>query len=279
VGGLVLAALVLITVSFRSSALDGVQGTGATVLKPFEIAADRVTRPFRDTVTWFHGLVDARNENKRLRAQIQDYRQQVIQDEGALQQSVYLQKELNYHGPPSVKDFAHVNAEVSVNPQSAIDQSIVILAGSNDGVHVNNVVVEPTGGLDDAGALIGIVTKVTPSQSRVTLLTSNASAVTATDLTDPKVVGSIRAGNSGVLILDQVPQEPTVRRGDTIITTGDLPGSGQFTSKFPKGIPIGTVSSRSNSDSSLFQDIQVKPLVDLTSIRSVVVLVPPKTTG
>ena len=36
----------------------------------------------------------------------------------------------------------------------------------------------------------------------------------------------------------------------------------------------GTVSSQSNSDANLFQNIQVKPLVDLTSIESVVVLVP-----
>ena len=43
VGGLVLLSLVLITVSFRSSALDGVQGTAASVLRPFEVAADRVT--------------------------------------------------------------------------------------------------------------------------------------------------------------------------------------------------------------------------------------------
>ena len=67
VGVLVLLSLVLITVSFRSSALDGVQSTGATILKPFEVAADRVTRPFRDTVGWFHGLVDARSDNRRRR--------------------------------------------------------------------------------------------------------------------------------------------------------------------------------------------------------------------
>jgi hypothetical protein len=37
------------------------------------------------------------------------------------------------------------------------------------------------------------------------------------------------------------------------------------------------VSSQSNLDTSLFQNIQVRPLVDLSSIRSVVVLVPKQT--
>ena len=62
VGGLVLLSLVLITVSFRSSALDGVQGTAASVLRPFEVAADRVTRPFRDAVE-----LDARADRREVR--------------------------------------------------------------------------------------------------------------------------------------------------------------------------------------------------------------------
>jgi cell shape-determining protein MreC len=79
-----------------------------------------------------------------------------------------------------------------------------------------------------------------------------------------------------VLILDRVPKQPYVRRGDMIITAGSI-GSGPLKSKFPRGIPIGTVASQSNTDANLFQNIQVKPLVDFSSVRSVVVLVPKKT--
>src|SRR3978361_1159522 len=65
VGGLVLLSLVLITVSFRSSALDGVQGTAASVLRPFEVAADRVSRPFRDAVSWGRGRGHPKAANTR----------------------------------------------------------------------------------------------------------------------------------------------------------------------------------------------------------------------
>src|SRR5205085_12055738 len=92
VGLLVLASLVLITVSFRSSALDGVQSTGATILRPFEIAADRVTRPFADTIGWFRGLVDAKGENKKLKEENAALRNQLILEVGALQENVQLQK-------------------------------------------------------------------------------------------------------------------------------------------------------------------------------------------
>jgi rod shape-determining protein MreC len=278
VGLLVLASLVLITISFRSTALDGVQGAGATALRPFEIAADRVTRPFRDTVGWFRGLVDARSENRKLRAEVDQLRQQVILDESAVQQNVELQKALDYHGPPSVASFRRVNTFVLANPQGPIDQTVTIGAGSSQGVVAGSVVVEPTGGPDGIGALVGTVDRVASNVSRVMLLTDPESAVTATDLTNPKVIGAVRRGGGGgdVLILDRVPKEPYVRVNDTIITAGTL-GQGPLKSKYPRGIPIGTVSSQSNLDTSLFQNIQVRPLVDLSSIRSVVVLVPKQT--
>jgi rod shape-determining protein MreC len=275
VGFLVLASLVLITVSFRSSALDGVQGTGATVLRPFEVAADRIARPFADTIGWFRGLVDAKNENEKLRAQNEALRRQLILDEGALHENVELRKALNYVGPPSTADFEKVHTFVLANSQGALDESVVIGAGKSDGVQRGSVVVEPLGGPDGSGALIGTVDRVMSHASRVTLLTDSESAVTATDVTNPAVVGAVRrgGGSTDVLVLDRVPKRPHVRVNDTIVTAGSL-GAGPLKSKFPRGIPIGIVSSQSSSDSNLFQNIQLKPLVDFSSIQSVVVLVP-----
>jgi rod shape-determining protein MreC len=277
VGLLVLASLVLITVSFRSSALDGVQGAGATVLRPFEVAADRIARPFADTIGWFRGLVDAKHENEKLRAQNEALRRQLILDEGALQENVQLRKALNFVGPPSIADFDKVHTIVVANSQGAVDESVVIGAGTSNGVQTGSVVVEPLGGPDGSGALVGTVDRVFSHESRVTLLTDSESAVTATDVTNPSVIGAVRrgGGSSDVLILDRVPKIPVVRVGDTIVTAGSL-GTGPLKSKFPRGIPIGTVASRSASDTTLFQNIQLKPLVDFSSIQNVVVLVPKK---
>jgi rod shape-determining protein MreC len=274
VGVLVLASLLLITVSFRSSALDGAQGTVAGILRPFETAADRVTRPFRDTVGWFHGLVNAKAENKKLRIQIEDLRRQAIQDESALQENVQLRAALQYRGPASIADFRQLHAAVQTNPQSAIDQSVTIAAGSQDGVSAGDVVVAPTGG--QSGGLVGTVDRVAANVARVTLLTDDQSRVTAADLTSPTAIGIVKRGGGGsdVLILDRVLKQKAVRVGDTIITAGTL-GSTTLKSMFPRGIPIGTVTSESDTDVNAFKNIQVEPLVDFTSLQSVIVLVPP----
>jgi rod shape-determining protein MreC len=270
VGGLVLLSLVLITVSFRSSALDGAQGTVAGILRPFEVAADRVSRPFRDAVGWTHGLIDAKNQNKKLQRQVEDLRQQVIQDESAVEENVQLRAQLHYHGPPSIRDFTKVGAAVLTHQQSPIDQSVTVATGTNQHVSAGNVVIDPS-----TGGLVGTIDRATSSSARVTLLTDGQSAVTATDLTYPAAVGDITRGGGGsdVLVLDSVSKSAYVGVGDTVITAGTL-GKITLPSMFPRGIPIGTVSSASNNDVNPFKNIQVEPLVNFSSLQSVIVLVP-----
>jgi rod shape-determining protein MreC len=269
VGVLVLLSLVLITVSFRSTALDGVQGTAASILRPFEVAANRVARPFRDSIGWMNGLIDAKSENAKLKQQIQTLHQQLITEEGALQENVQLKQQLNYRGPPSLAAFRRVGTFVLTNPQNAIDQSVTVAAGSSSGIRGGDVVIAPSGGL------VGIVDKVWSSVARVTLLTDEQSSVTATDLTSPAAVCEIRrgGGRSDVLILDRVPKAKFVGVGDRVITAGTL-GKGALPSMFPRGILVGTVTSESDNDINAFKTIQVAPAVDFSSLQSVIVLVP-----
>ena len=122
---------------------------------------------------------------------------------------------------------------------------------------------------------MGTVDRAFAHVSRVMLLTDDRSAVTATDVTSRTAVGSIERGEGGsqVLIMDLVSKTKYVGVGDTIITAGNI-SRGALPSMFPQGIPIGTVTSQLSSDANAYQSIQVDPLVDFSSLQSVVVLVP-----
>ncbi len=268
VGGLVLASLVLITVSFRSSALDGAQGTAASVLRPFEVAADRTARPFRDAVGWTRGLFTAKSENERLKRQVDALRRQAAANESALQQNVQLQALLDYRSSPTLRSFRTVAAEVLVNPPSRFEQRIVIAAGSSDGIRAQDVVVNDQG-------LVGTVTRVFSREARVTLLTDEQGAATARDLTQPNADGIVRRGEGGSdsLVLERVPKKRFVGKGDTIVTAGSTSG-GPLGSIYPRGILIGQVTSVGGVDTDLFRRIQVEPYVDFSSLQSVLVLVP-----
>jgi rod shape-determining protein MreC len=265
-GVLVLLSLALITVYFRESAggpLHRTQGVGAAVLRPFEVGAERIARPFRDVYDYFHDLTVARSENHRLKSELERYRQLYDQNATAVHDNLLLTKILKYEqGPHFPTGFRAVNTRVIAQPPSQFEQQIVVEAGSNQGIRRYDPVVTPAG-------LVGDVTKVFSNVARVTLLTDEQSAVGAMNLKGAS--GLVRHGNS-TLILDQVTKDQIVQRGDHVLTQGTL--AGKLPSVYPRGIPIGIVTHVGQSDVGLYKDIQLRPFVDFSSLESVIVLVP-----
>jgi rod shape-determining protein MreC len=268
-GLLVVLSLALITVSFRQSPggeLSGAQNVGATVLRPFEIAADRVAAPFRDLYGWGRGVLHAKSENARLSAELERTRQQYIAAESALQENVRLRQLLEYQDIASYPaDFRQINARVIARPTSLFEQRIVISAGSADGISLHDPVVTRDG-------LVGDVTKLTDGAALVTLLTDPDSAVAAHVLSSG-ASGLIRRGpgDGESLVLDAVTKDQVVKHGDIVVTAGTL--GGRLRSIFPRGIQIGVVSSVGQTDTDLYIRVQVDPYVDFSDLHSVAVLV------
>ena len=269
-GILVLASLVLISLSFRSDGsgpLGGVQSAGATALRPFAIAFERVAQPFRDAYAWGDGLLSARSDAESLRSEVRELRQRAIQSEFALQENESLRRLLDYIDSARFPDdFAPVAAEVIGRPSSAFTQAIVVAAGSESGIRLNDPVVTGDG-------LVGLVTRVTGKTARVQLLTDEQAAVSAVDLRT-KATGIVRhaRGTRETLVLDRVRKQDLVRVGDEVVTAGWRAGT--LSSLYPKGIPIGKVASVGQTDTDLFQQVQVDPYVDFGSLDAVLVLVP-----
>ena len=274
VGLLVLASLVLISLSFRSDEsgpLSGVHSAGATVLRPFAVGFERVAQPFRDVYNWADSLLEARSEAERLREENQELRQRAIQSEFALRENVYLRELFEYiDGPRFPDDFDPVGAEVVGRPDGAFTQAIVIAAGSKNGIRVDDPVV-------NADGLVGVVTRVTSGTARVQLLTDEEAAASAIDLRTG-ATGIVRhaRGTRETLVLDRVRKQDVVRRGHEIVTAGWRAGS--LSSLYPKGIPIGKVTSVGQTDTDLFQQVQIDPYVDFGALDAVLVLVPAERT-
>ena len=90
--------------------------------------------------------------------------------------------------------------------------------------------------------LVGLVTRVTDGQASVQLLTDQDAAVSAIDLrtSAPGIVLHAR-GTRETLVLDRVRKQDVIRVGDEIVTAGWRAGG--LSSLYPKGIPIGEVTS------------------------------------
>ena len=267
-GSLVLLSLALITASFRErpdGPLHDAQGAVANALQPLEVAIERVARPFRDAYGWTKDLFNARSENERLRAENEQLKQQVIQNESALQENPRLRSLLNYRNSPAFpQEFDGIAAEVISQPSRAFDQTIVVAAGTDDDVTVDAPVVTADG-------LVGTVTRVTANAARVRLLTDESSAVSALDLRTG-ASGIVEHGQSGdSLVLSRVSTKEVVRRGDEVITAGSR--SGQLASRYPKGIKIGHVTLVGQLNTDLYWQVLVVSDVDFSALDSVLVLI------
>lgn len=268
---LIVLSLVLISVTFRqptSGALHGVESVGATVLRPFEVGAEHIARPFRDVYGYFRGLVHAKRENSRLRKEVDRLRVQAILGATAAQQNTELRNLLHYIDTRQFPhDYTGVFTRIIARPPSEFEQTVEIAAGSNNGIRTQTPVITPDG-------LVGIVTNVGGSFSHVQLITDSESAVVARDV-QTGAIGLVRHGQGQALILDRVTKDQNVQSGDTIVTAGTR--SKQYPSLYPGGIPLGVVVGRvTQTDTAYFKQIQIQPYVDFTSLNSVIALVPKK---
>jgi rod shape-determining protein MreC len=265
---LVLVALTLITIAFRSptsGALHGIQGAGSPAPRRYQIAATRVAQPFRDAYNYVDGLANARAENTRLKKQVAELRKDAILKNAEAARYPALVKLLHFEQRGTFwNDYRPINVQVDSFPGGPFTHSLEIAAGSSSGVRMDSPVVSGDG-------LVGIVSNVYPDSAVVTLI--NDRWVAARDL-KTGVRGGIQPGSGGTLELSDVQKQKVVREGDILVTDGTH--TARYPDLYPYGIPIGRVSSVGATDTATFLQVQVQPYANLGSLDAVAVLVPKK---
>ena len=253
---LLAVSLGLLTVYFgepASGALHAIQRGGGEVLSPIEEGASRVFKPFSDLAGWVGDVVDAKKQNKQLKAEVQNLHGQLAQlatdkrDAEQLRALVGLQRVL-----PAGSHT--VTARVIAHSPTVWYSTVQIDKGSNDGVRMNQPVLT-------AGGLAGKVVDTSGGTARVALITDSSSAVSA-EVMPKGVAGIVKPEIGGKdLILDFIPKNSHLRRGQVVVTSGFR--SGGLESLFPRGIPIGKVGSVNQDELEVYQRVRVHPYADL----------------
>jgi rod shape-determining protein MreC len=265
---LVVVSLAMLTVYFRESSngsLHSVQSAGASVLHPFEVAANRVAQPFRDLGGWIGGLSSSRDENRKLRSENAKYQAQLAELQVVLRENADLRAALGYVGGNTYpQDYRNLPTSVVAQAPGQFDQRVVVGVGRDHGVHVNDPVVSNT------GFLVGTIIRVSASSSQVKLITDETSFVSVEDA-KTGASGILRHNDPGSsIIFDQVAKSDVVNPGDRLVTSGWKQGT--LTSIFPRGIPVGTVAAVNQTDIDPYKQIEVQPFVDFGNLSSMIVL-------
>lgn len=107
-------------------------------------------------------------------------------------------------------------------------QQIILGRGSRDGVEVGYI-VSATGGI------VGRVVQVTPSTSRVLLISDPTSQIGVT-VSRSRHMGYMRGQSEDRAVMEFFDKVPDVRAGDVVSTSS-------FSQLFPAGLPVGRVES------------------------------------
>lgn len=137
-------------------------------------------------------------------------------------------------------------------------KSILLDAGSRHGVSVNDTVLS-------GNALVGRISSAGQYTARVQLITDPRLRVPAKVL-ETRDQGMLTGTLSGISCkMEYVPETAAVKEGQRIVTSN---AGGAY----PDSIPIGRVSKSERKEGELFLGIEVKPIVRVTKIESVLVV-------
>jgi len=225
-------------------------------LVPFQAGShsisSSITRLWHNYV-WLRGV--ARN-NYTMRSEIHDLRFEVARLREYEHQNLELRNMLQMEKDA---ELSGVIANVVGYDATSWIQSITVDRGSKQGVEIGQAVIHPEG-------LVGQVIAVSPTTAKVLLITDNASGVDAL-IQRNRLRGVVSGSYPKGCQLQYVSKEEEVREGDRLITSG-------MDGLFPKGIPIGLVTSVQRQSWELFHEVKVEPNVSFKRLETVYVVGP-----
>jgi rod shape-determining protein MreC len=172
-----------------------------------------------------HELINIRADNARLRDENERLMHWQVIAQQLDQENRALHAELNFIPGP---DPAYVTTRVIGDSEGPFVHSILLAAGSRDGLQKGDVVLS-------GEFLVGRVTEVGQRSARALLLTDINSAVPV--MLDSSRLKAILAGdNTERPVLQFLAPGTPISPGDRVSTSGDG-------GVFPPGIPVGTISS------------------------------------
>jgi rod shape-determining protein MreC len=217
--------------------------------KGFVYSGNATRNVYRD----YFALRSVRKENDALKKQIEEMRLQNVRLQEDAMQARRIQALLGFK-----EQFIHstVAAQVIGTSGSDLSRVIYIDRGADDGIKPDMAVITSDG-------VVGKILHVQSSTSQVLEISDQTSGVGAL-LVNLRLQGIVKGTAGGDIVLNNIMQNEKVEVGDLITTSGG-------DRIFPKGLPIGTVSS-TFPGRDVFLNIRLKPAAKLDKLEEVLVV-------
>jgi rod shape-determining protein MreC len=256
-GLIVLVTLTILILSLSSRRPYPAYGPGRVAIAlvaPFQKMIVATTRFFSDIWEHYFFLITVTDENRNLRKELQ---QAMVLNHQLKEAALSNERLLKLFNLQQEMEQPLVAAQVVGKDPSPWFQSVLLDKGRDDGVEKGQPVINPEG-------VVGIVVEATSHYAKVMLITDPNSAVDAI-IQDSRARGIIKGGARGSCVLNFVLRKHEVSEGDAVVSSG-------MDGVFPKGLPIGQVTTIVKREAGIFQDVSVIPFVDFERLEEVLVV-------
>lgn len=196
-----------------------------------------------------------RSDNDRLRAHQRELELGLMREQALQQENAEL-RGLRAALPPLTKKW--VLAEVINIETDPLRQRLLINKGANDGVHLNQPVI-------DAAGVLGQVAHVGPWSAEIILITDPEHALPVQIGRNGLRTIAVGSGNASQLVLPYLAVNSDVKSGDLLQSSG-LGGV------FPAGYPVGRVIGVRRESKQLLAQVEAEPLARVDRAREVMLL-------
>lgn len=250
-------SVVLFTVGVRTGddgPLGVMRGAFQTITTPVRLVGSAISMPFQGLGNIFSNLTADQETLSELQAENDELRSRNAELEEAEQTATRLQGLLDLQ---STYDLQSTAAHIISGSSDSWSSTVIIDKGTSSGLSVGMPVTSSSG-------VIGQIVECGATSSTVLLVTDESSSISAM-VQSSRAQGMLNGSAAGEVSLDMIRTDQTVEVGDIVVTSG-LGGV------FPKGLPLGKVTSVEKNPGSMYYTIVVEPYAHTENAEEVLVI-------
>ena len=238
----------------RSPALSKVQGLVISMTAPGLEGLEHVGRSAKQIWQGYFSLVGVRRQNAEMQRQLEEYKQREVRFQEAQEALTRLEGLLDLKRQVALPV---IGARVIAYDPTLWSRSAIIDQGKAQGVKDGLPVLAPQG-------IVGRIVGVYPEYSKVMLIVDRKSSADAM-VQRTRVRGMLKGKGGNRCSLEFVPKNADVQVGDLVLASG-------LVGLYPKGLVFGKVTAANKKNPGVFQEIEVTPNVDLSTLEEVLVV-------
>lgn len=234
-----------------------VEAIGLRLLGPLQSSVSSVSGQAEDVTSVVRRMTELSRQNDQYREEIDRLQAEIARLRELEVENRDLRNLLGLKQRTGTGELLPVR--VIARDPSPFVHAITLDRGSDDGVKEGMTIISWRG-------VVGRVSRVSPTSSKVLLITDTSSSISGrVQNSESRVTGIVRGRPEGGLLMQRIPQEESLQTGESVVTS-------DFGGLMPEGLVIGQIVQIRRKDVDVLQEAVIEPSADMQRLERLYVL-------